>query len=68
MTEFVASTLEVTVLVEVLEVLEDSDDDDELLVTAFRCGINMRETSSVLIAGKLPFGPSHPSLRIDWNV
>lgn len=66
--ECVESPLEVTVVDEELEVLEESDDDDELLVTTFLCGMNMRETSSELIAGKppwFPVGPSHPSLWCD---
>lgn len=65
------SLAEVTVEVEAVEVLEDREDDELLRVTTFLCGMNIRDTSSVLIAGKPPellLAPSQPSLDIDWKV
>lgn len=45
---------EVTVEVEEVELFEAKEEEEALLVTTFFCGMNMRETSSLLIAEKPP--------------
>lgn len=69
--ELGASVVCVTVAVEFVEALEFNDDEEELLWTVFRCGINIRDTSSVLMAENPPwlvFEPFHPSLGRDWKL
>lgn len=70
--ECAVSFVDVTVVAEEVDEFEANDDDEALLVTTLRCGMNIRETSSLLIAEKPPWwlaeGPSQPSLGNDWKV
>ncbi len=54
LTIWAASLAGVTVEVDEVELFEANDDEELLLVTTFLGGINIRETSSLLIAEKPP--------------
>lgn len=63
--------MDVTVVVDDDELDEAREEDELLLCTALRWGMNMRDTSSVLIAEKLPefeFPPFQPSRDSDWKL
>lgn len=51
----------VTVAVELVELLEDSEEEELLRATVLRCGMNIRETSSELIAENPPPAPAPPT-------
>jgi hypothetical protein len=44
-------------MVELDEVVEDIEDDEFVLCTLFRCGMNIRDTSSALIEFRFPAPP-----------
>lgn len=51
----------VTVAVELVELLEESEEEELLRATVLRWGINIRETSSELMAEKPPPAPAPPT-------
>ncbi len=58
-------------MVEVDEFEEDIEDDEFVLCTLFRCGMNIRETSSALIESRPPVPPLllfQPSLDNGWKL